>query len=133
MCPQACSRVSAPAAKRLKYSAPRNGFSASKSFLRDSNHCAVFTIGPKGPGTAPTPRRWWRVRDSNPRPRRCERRALPTELTPRTAKRTYLTSRCRGWGALGRLHGVENRPQQVHGEREERGRVPLGGDLAHGL
>jgi len=23
---------------------------------------------------------WWRVRDSNPRPRRCERRALPTEL-----------------------------------------------------
>src|SRR5206468_1352816 len=26
---------------------------------------------------------WWRVRDSNPRPRRCERRALPTELTPR--------------------------------------------------
>ena len=25
---------------------------------------------------------WWRVRDSNPRPRRCERRALPTELTP---------------------------------------------------
>ena len=28
-------------------------------------------------------RKWWRVRDSNPRPRRCERRALPTELTPR--------------------------------------------------
>src|SRR5438309_11213484 len=27
---------------------------------------------------------WWRVRDSNPRPRRCERRALPTELTPRS-------------------------------------------------
>src|SRR5262245_23413046 len=26
--------------------------------------------------------RWWRVRESNPRPRRCERRALPTELTP---------------------------------------------------
>ena len=25
---------------------------------------------------------WWRVGDSNPRPRRCERRALPTELTP---------------------------------------------------
>ncbi len=25
---------------------------------------------------------WWRVRDSNPRPPRCERGALPTELTP---------------------------------------------------
>src|SRR3990172_5276078 len=31
---------------------------------------------------------WWRVRDSNPRPRRCERRALPTELTPRVRGRT---------------------------------------------
>ena len=34
---------------------------------------------------------WWRVRDSNPRPRRCERRALPTELTPRTTKPPYST------------------------------------------
>src|SRR5712691_12842891 len=25
---------------------------------------------------------WWRVGDLNPRPRRCERRALPAELTP---------------------------------------------------
>jgi len=31
--------------------------------------------------------KWWRVRDSNPRPRRCERRALPTELTPRDHQR----------------------------------------------
>ena len=28
---------------------------------------------------------WWRVRDSNPRPPRCERGALPTELTPHPA------------------------------------------------
>ena len=34
---------------------------------------------------------WWRVRDSNPRPRRCERRALPTELTPRTVERRHST------------------------------------------
>ena len=26
---------------------------------------------------------WWRYGDSNPRPRHCERRALPTELYPR--------------------------------------------------
>src|SRR4029450_879149 len=26
---------------------------------------------------------WWRRGESNPRPRRCERRALPTELRPR--------------------------------------------------
>ena len=25
---------------------------------------------------------WWRAGDLNPRPRRCERRALPTELAP---------------------------------------------------
>jgi hypothetical protein len=27
---------------------------------------------------------WWRVRDSNPRPPRCERGALPAELTPQS-------------------------------------------------
>ncbi len=32
--------------------------------------------------SAKVERKWWRVGDSNPRPRRCERRALPTELTP---------------------------------------------------
>src|SRR5437667_1676931 len=31
----------------------------------------------------PTSSGWWRVGDLNPRPRRCERRALPAELTPR--------------------------------------------------
>jgi hypothetical protein len=34
----------------------------------------------KAPGQASSV--WWRVGDLNPRPRRCERRALPTELTP---------------------------------------------------
>ena len=29
------------------------------------------------------PKRWWTRRGSNPRPRRCERRALPTELLAR--------------------------------------------------
>ena len=29
------------------------------------------------------PSRWWTRRGSNPRPRRCERRALPTELLAR--------------------------------------------------
>ncbi len=29
---------------------------------------------------------WWRAGDLNPRPRRCERRALPTELAPHTKK-----------------------------------------------
>lgn len=28
---------------------------------------------------------WWRAGDLNPRPRRCERRALPTELAPHLA------------------------------------------------
>jgi hypothetical protein len=27
--------------------------------------------------------KWWSGRGSNPRPRHCERRALPTELPPR--------------------------------------------------
>ncbi len=30
-------------------------------------------------------KRWWTARDSNPRPRRCERRALPTELAAHSA------------------------------------------------
>ena len=33
-----------------------------------SSHCGNFQF-------------WWTVRGSNPRPRRCERRALPAELT----------------------------------------------------
>src|SRR3989338_5082743 len=48
---------------------------------------------------------WWRVRDSNPRPRRLERRALPTELTPRHPKRTYLTS------GAGRMRGLAEAPR----------------------
>ena len=35
--------------------------------------------------------KWWRRRDSNPRPPRCERGALPTELLPRNSRsRTFL-------------------------------------------
>src|SRR5918992_4121044 len=71
--------------------------------------------------------RWWRVRDSNPRPRRCERRALPTELTPRPA--LFYTA----LGAASTLVGIEQRPQHVHREREEGGGVALGGDFPHGL
>lgn len=33
---------------------------------------------------------WWTVRDSNPRPRRCERRALPAELTARRTEAKYI-------------------------------------------
>lgn len=29
---------------------------------------------------------WWRMGDSNPRPRRCERRALPAELIPHAVR-----------------------------------------------
>ncbi len=38
---------------------------------------------------------WWRVRDSNPRPPRCERGALPTELTPLCSVFTHLGYRTR--------------------------------------
>src|SRR6059036_3867835 len=76
---------------------------------------------------------WWRVRDSNPRPRRCERRALPTELTPRghKAKRTYSTSRLGTVPTL--VEGLEQRAEEVQRQREEGRRGPLGGDLAHCL
>src|SRR5271157_543922 len=39
---------------------------------------------------------WWTAWDSNPRPRRCERRALPTELA---AHLHIQYSRSRGWEA----------------------------------
>src|SRR5438477_2793121 len=85
---------------------------------------------------------WWRVRDSNPRPRRCERRALPTELTPPNAKPSYSTWRARSRqpkpgsrlaGAVASAEPIEERPDEVHRQRKERRRVPLGGGLAHRL
>src|SRR3989441_8282118 len=80
---------------------------------------------------------WWRVRDSNPRPRRCERRALPTELTPRdhqrgtTSELKYFTSRLGAIPAL--VESLEQRAEEVDRQREEGRRGPLRGDLAHGL
>src|SRR5256886_7421044 len=74
---------------------------------------------------------WWRVRDSNPRPRRCERRALPTELTPRGHERAYSTSRFRAVPAL--REGLEQRAEEIERQREKGGRGPLRRDLAHGL
>ena len=44
------------------------GTSVVKRENRRSSHCGDFQF-------------WWTVRGSNPRPRRCERRALPAELT----------------------------------------------------
>ncbi len=32
---------------------------------------------------------WWRAGELNPRPRRCERRALPTELAPHAWESEY--------------------------------------------
>jgi|GEM_PF-1109434 hypothetical protein len=40
---------------------------------------------PTGPATSRTGD-WWAVRGSNPRPPRCKRGALPTELTARCAR-----------------------------------------------
>ena len=44
------------------------GISVVKRENRRSENCSDFQF-------------WWTVRGSNPRPRRCERRALPAELT----------------------------------------------------
>src|SRR5215470_17574583 len=41
MCPQTCSRVSVPEAKRLKYSDRRNGLSASRLAVSPSYHSSV--------------------------------------------------------------------------------------------
>ena len=45
--------------------------------------------------TARKPR--WAVRGSNPRHRRCKRRALPTELTARCTSLEAEKEWCRGW------------------------------------
>jgi hypothetical protein len=50
---------------------------------RDHGARLKIRLAAVGSKTPRTRNGWWRVRDSNPRPRRCERRALPTELTPR--------------------------------------------------
>src|SRR5574342_204377 len=58
---------------------------------------------------------WWTAWDSNPRPRRCERRALPTELAAHTAR---LVTQIIAWGSVGE-----------EGEDEKR---KAGGDAASG-
>src|SRR6185295_3654307 len=89
--------------------------------------------------------KWWRVRDSNPRPRRCERRALPTELTPRQTGPLYSagpcpTSRTRARprasalrGLRIRSEGAQERGEQVQRQREEGRGVPLRSHLPHRL
>src|SRR5438094_7913126 len=82
---------------------------------------------------------WWRVRDSNPRPRRCERRALPTELTPRPPAivRSGRAGDKRLAVGLGsgrrRAEGAQERREEIDRQRDEGGRVPLRGALPHGL
>src|SRR5262249_19997545 len=44
MCAQTCSRVRAPAAKRLKYSEVRKGFRARSSPVSASNHSSVVMV-----------------------------------------------------------------------------------------
>src|SRR5437867_5588597 len=75
--------------------------------------------------------KWWRVRDSNPRPRRCERRALPTELTPQAPKAPLILPQSRR-ARLG-VQSAQDGSEEIHGEWEERGGVPLRGDFPHGL
>jgi hypothetical protein len=54
MCPHACSRVSVPAANRLKYSEPRNGFCASSSVLQGVEPLlGIHDLSAEGPGTTP--------------------------------------------------------------------------------
>src|SRR5262245_65855862 len=101
-------------------------------------------------------REWWRRGESNPRPRRCERRALPTELRPRfpvprvrrnranpPSDRIIVlgrgpadkrpTARASALGLLGFPEGAQQRGEQIERQRKEGGGVPLRRDLPHGL
>src|SRR4051794_17741209 len=55
----------------------------------------------------------WRYGDSNPRPRHCERRALPTELYPRNLSRSVVkvqNSDCISTNSEEPAHNRKSRP-----------------------
>ena len=57
----------------------------------------------------------WRIRESNPRPRACWARALPTELIPHLPKIWYVTT-CDSALMLSQTNFWLNRPNSASGE-----------------
>src|SRR5688572_19416510 len=68
---------------------------------------------------------WWTARDSNPRPRRCERRALPTELAAHAVQFSIYHVGAHGAWAGATLDSSGEDRLIAGGEAE--GRVPGGG------
>ena len=89
------------------------------------------------PGNSPSRTCQWSQRDSNPRPRRCKRRALPTELWPRgrsivgRACRNPVNGRCERLAGLANASGVmatKAKDPQTGGHREETDKSPTAVD-----
>ena len=68
---------------------PGRGFKT----LKIDNLLADYPLAIIGRRAARASEVWWRAGDLNPRPRRCERRALPTELAPHPISAVLLNRR----------------------------------------
>src|SRR5262245_35113754 len=87
---------------------------------------AIFVIKstkvtPKSKGRLRRPEEKWTVRDSNPRPRRCERRALPAELTARDQEpiRAFARRECQCEGDIGNCPLFPPYILRPHGDPEK--------------
>ena len=79
------------------------GISVVKRENRRSENCGDFQF-------------WWTVRGSNPRPRRCERRALPAELTAQIGHLSIKKVMKNGFLRYSILRGnPENRTAKLEG------------------
>ena len=75
------------------------GISVVKRENRRSENCSDFQF-------------WWTVRGSNPRPRRCERRALPAELTAQISHFSIKKVMKNGFLRYSILRGKSEKPSR---------------------
>ena len=75
------------------------GISVVKRENRRSKNCGDFQF-------------WWTVRGSNPRPRRCERRALPAELTAQISHFSIKKVAKNGFLRYSILRGKSGKPDE---------------------
>ena len=75
------------------------GISVVKRENRRSENCSDFQF-------------WWTVRGSNPRPRRCERRALPAELTAQISHFSIKKVMKNGFLRYSILRGKSEKPNR---------------------
>src|SRR2546429_8273303 len=140
MCPHTWSRLSVPAAKRLKYSERRKGLRASSSAVSPSNPASGIVPSPPSPRATPVGSDYIRSGDSPWRSRDARRRASVSGralervgeadqrgLASCAAEKGQPDRRALGGGAGGGGGGGGARPGAARPPRPPREDPPVGG------